>query len=407
MVANTRPTPPHALFHRLLLAPRAAPVLAPFPAALAPPIADPLVMAGQQNLRHVPSAVLGRAGVVGVLRIAPERGAEGLLEGRLLVPERARQLAQDRIAHDHRRQLAAGEDIAPDRDLLAGEVLEDALIKALIAAAQQRQRGLGRQLVDETVVKRPPPGRKRDHPTLLAQPHRVHTVVGAQRAVHDIDAQQHPRSAAKWRVIDLPAAELGVLAEVHALEARARFERITHVALGGEPLKPFREQCEHVDLHHRPPLSRAPEPCSPGPVSPRKPISTSICRSETAMRRIASLTIGTSSGSPPCTRRTSSASQEGSSIKRLTVPIRRSPSTTAQPSSSCAHHSPSASEGASSSCTVSAMPRSASAAARSSLPSKRTIGRSSVPARRTIAVRRSATVTIVPTARSRGGGAVT
>ncbi len=49
---------------------RLARSLAPFAAALAPPRLDPLVMAGEQHLRHAPAAVLGRAGVVGILGVA-------------------------------------------------------------------------------------------------------------------------------------------------------------------------------------------------------------------------------------------------------------------------------------------------------------------------------------------------
>ena len=72
--------------------------------------------------------------------------------------QRTRQLAQDGVAHDHRGELAAGQHVAADRDLVAGEVLDDALVEPLVAPAQQRQRRLARELVDERVVEQPPPG---------------------------------------------------------------------------------------------------------------------------------------------------------------------------------------------------------------------------------------------------------
>ena len=78
------------------------------------------------------------------------------------VAERARQLAQHGVADDHRRQLAAGEHVAPDRDRVGGEVLDDALVEALVAAAEQRERRLGGELVDERVVEHPAAGRQRD-----------------------------------------------------------------------------------------------------------------------------------------------------------------------------------------------------------------------------------------------------
>ena len=99
--------------------------------------------------------------------------------------------------------------------------------------------------------------------------------------------------------------------------------------------------------------------------------------------RIASRTIGTSS-SPPSASTTSSASQDGSGSIRRTSPTRRSPSTTAQPASSCAQNSPSSSAGARSAGTESCAPRSPSAASRPAKPSSRKIGRSGVPARRSI-----------------------
>src|SRR5262249_13338049 len=50
-----------------------------FSAALTAPLLDPPMIARQQHLRHAPAAVLGWAGVVGVLGGPAERGAEGLL----------------------------------------------------------------------------------------------------------------------------------------------------------------------------------------------------------------------------------------------------------------------------------------------------------------------------------------
>src|SRR5829696_6463506 len=112
-------------------------------------------------MTDAPAAVLRRAGVVRVLRVAAERGAEGLLDRGLRVAERAGELAQDRVAHDHGGQLAAGEHVAPDRDGVAGEMLDDALVEALVAAAQQCDGRLGGQLVDEAVVEHPAARRQR------------------------------------------------------------------------------------------------------------------------------------------------------------------------------------------------------------------------------------------------------
>src|SRR2546423_9694839 len=69
-------------------------------AAHPPPRADLLVVAGQQHVGHLPAPVLGRPGVVRVLRLTLQRGAEGLLQRAVGMPERARQLAQDGVHDD-------------------------------------------------------------------------------------------------------------------------------------------------------------------------------------------------------------------------------------------------------------------------------------------------------------------
>src|SRR5690242_7622892 len=106
--------------------PRAIAALAPSPAR------DLGVVAGEQHVGHAPATVLGGSRVVGVLGRTAKAGAEGLLRARARFFERARQLAHDGVAEHHRGELAAGENVASDRDLVAAEVLENALVKALI-----------------------------------------------------------------------------------------------------------------------------------------------------------------------------------------------------------------------------------------------------------------------------------
>ena len=128
-------------------------------------------------------------------------------------------------------------------------MLEDALIEALVASAQQRQRRLGCELSGERVVEHAPARRERDHSPALAQLDGVDRIARAQSAFHDVYAQQHARPAPEGRVVDLPAAERRVIAEVHALEARPARQHVAHVALAGEPLKPLGKQREDVNLH--------------------------------------------------------------------------------------------------------------------------------------------------------------
>ena len=102
---------------------------------------------------HPPAAVLGRARVVRVLGVAAERRAEGLLGG---ATRRGRARPAACAARRRTTTIAASsppdEHVAADRDGVRREVLDDALVEALVAAAQQRERRLGRELVDEAVV---------------------------------------------------------------------------------------------------------------------------------------------------------------------------------------------------------------------------------------------------------------
>ena len=58
---------------------------------------------------------------------------------RLLAAERARQPPHDGIDEHDRGQLAAGEDVVADADLVVDEVLADALVDALVVAAEEDQ----------------------------------------------------------------------------------------------------------------------------------------------------------------------------------------------------------------------------------------------------------------------------
>ena len=49
-------------------------------------------------------------------------------------------------------ELPAGDHVAPDRQRLGAEVLDDPLVEALVAAAQQRQHRLGRKVGDVRLV---------------------------------------------------------------------------------------------------------------------------------------------------------------------------------------------------------------------------------------------------------------
>src|SRR4029453_12326902 len=110
----------------------------PCAALLSSPLLNPSVIAGKQDLRHVPAAKLGRPGVVGILEPTLELCGEALLQARLLASERARQASCDGVQEHHRGQLAAGEDVGPDRHGVCREIFGDALVEALEASREER-----------------------------------------------------------------------------------------------------------------------------------------------------------------------------------------------------------------------------------------------------------------------------
>ena len=128
-------------------------------------------------------------------------------------------------------------------------MLDDALVEALVAPAQQRERLLRGELVDPAVVEQPAARDQRDHAPLRAQLDRVDAVEAAQRGVHDVDAQHHPGAAAERRVVDLPARQRRVVARVERAQLVAGGERVAHVALAAEPVEPLGEERDDVKLH--------------------------------------------------------------------------------------------------------------------------------------------------------------
>src|SRR5205814_8859285 len=63
------------------------------------------------------------------------------------------------------------EHVAPDAQRVGREVLHDALVEALVAPAQQRDRRLGGEFVDEAIVELTTAGRERDHAPLRSEEH--------------------------------------------------------------------------------------------------------------------------------------------------------------------------------------------------------------------------------------------
>src|SRR5881394_2340658 len=113
-------------------------LLGPCPALLRPPLTHPLVVTGDEYIGYPPASIRRWTGVVRVLRRSLQHPAERLLDGALLVPEGAGMLAHQDIGDDHRWQLAAGQYVAADRDLVVDKMLVHPLIEPLVAPTEKR-----------------------------------------------------------------------------------------------------------------------------------------------------------------------------------------------------------------------------------------------------------------------------
>jgi hypothetical protein len=186
---------------------------------------------------------------VGVLEPPVERRAEGLLDRALLVPERARQLAHHGVRDDHRGRLASGEHVRADRERIVGQLLAHALVDALVAPAQQGERLQPGELLRHRIVERAPGCRQHHDPARRWARRAPLAVHGAQGGIDDVDPQDHPRPAPIWRVVDLAVGERRRVAVVEEAQVMAEAQRVADVTLALEPVEPFREEGEDVDVH--------------------------------------------------------------------------------------------------------------------------------------------------------------
>ena len=313
---------------------------------------------------------------------------------------------------DHRRQLAAAEHVAPDRDDVAGEVLEDALVEALVAPAQQRQRRLGRQLVRRArrraaarrAPARSPAGARAASP-------------GRRRSGRAARCPARPRAAPSRRRRRTACRRPG---RRSAAVCSRKFDAAPASSPPASTLATWRCAANHsnhsgnsvkTSISHRALLALRSAPRRGGVLQERQARCRPRCAARASTLRIASLTIGTEQRLPrgPSLRRTSSTSQEGSSIRPLTVAEhaarRRAPrSPPVRAPTTRPRRAPARPCRSTRQLHARAAPR---RRARSSTPSRRTIGRWSVPGAAHDLGAPPATVTLAPSVSSRGRGPVT
>ena len=177
------------------------------------------------------------------LDAALELGGERLALGRAL-GQRAGLQPRDRVDEHHRRQLAAGEDVRPDRDRVRAEVREDPLVEALEPRGEEGQPLLAGELLDDRLVELAALRRERDHAVL------GHAAVdGVERRRGDVHAQHHARPAAVRRVVHLAVRKRRRVAVAEEAQVDLGAEHGRERTLLGQPTEGVRNKGEDVDLH--------------------------------------------------------------------------------------------------------------------------------------------------------------
>ncbi len=122
----------------------------------------------------------------------------------------------------------------------------DALVDALVAAADEQQTLVARKLGDERAVE-PPPLRREQHHRRLCLDERLHRLDGGEQRLR---LHHHPRAAAERVVIDRPMPVSRPVAQVvqHDLD-QPRVARAPHDRLVERPREHAGKQRQDVEAH--------------------------------------------------------------------------------------------------------------------------------------------------------------
>ena len=123
-------------------------------------------------------------------------------------------------------------------------LIDDPGVESLEAGGEHRERGLRHELLDERLVELPALRRQRDHPC------GPRVAVGSlERGRDDIDPQDHARTAAVGRVVDLPGAQGRRIAVVEEAKLELRAENGGERLLLGQPAEGMWHLGEDVETH--------------------------------------------------------------------------------------------------------------------------------------------------------------
>ena len=173
------------------------------------PFVDLGVVAAEEHVRHLQTAILGGFGVLGGL----EEGGigEGFLDGAHVIAKDSWQETNDGIDDDDGSDRAVGEDVVADGKLLIHAGLDDAVVDALVVAAEEDQTWHGGEAMGIGLAK-----------AFALWGHKNDVGLGCADGVKGfkdgLGPQDHALTTAVRSVIDLAMTAEAVLAQVVSVE---------------------------------------------------------------------------------------------------------------------------------------------------------------------------------------------
>ena len=200
------------------------------------------MIAAEQHVGHSQAAVFARTGV---LRVFQQAGGKALVLAGFVAAQHAGNEPRHRVDDDQRAQLAAGEHIIADGNLLIDHQIDRPLIHALIVAAQKQQFAVSGQLLGHGLIERAA-ARGEIEPLSVKAVLRA----GLDR-VHDrLREHDHARPAAEGVIVGIFVLQLGKRANIDQLDldqplldGAAQYARLQH---GAQHLG---EYGQHLNLH--------------------------------------------------------------------------------------------------------------------------------------------------------------
>ena len=175
------------------------------------------MVAGQQHRRHSAAFPDLRAGKLGVFQ---QTIPVALILIALFLGQNTGLQAQDAVGHHQAGQLTAGQHIVTDGDFLIPERVNDALVNALIVAADQRHRIISGQLAGLLLIVGAARRGQKDHVRLCAALRGALVLHGAQAVSDGLRVQHHTAAAAVGVVIGLLLLVFCVVANLVAVRLK-------------------------------------------------------------------------------------------------------------------------------------------------------------------------------------------